>query len=110
MMEYGAGQDKSVYDGCLYTDGMASLNVLEQATGLGAMHYDAIFNSSEIDRDDIGLSLVHEAHVADQSFIENLINGRTIILPTLGETFDAIALGSGEIGHGVSFVFSSILQ
>jgi hypothetical protein len=89
---------------------MASLNVLEQATGFGAMYYDAIFNSSEIDRDDIGLSLVHEAHMADQSFIENLINGLTVILSALGETFDAIALGPGEIGHEVSFVFCSILQ
>src|SRR6266540_4311004 len=110
MMEYRPRQYQSIYNCCLHTDGMTCLYMLEQTTGFGTMQYDAILHSREIDRDHIGLSLIHKPNMADQCFVQNAVDGLAVILPALGESFDAVAIGPGKIRHKYSFMFSSILQ
>src|SRR5215212_11220708 len=74
------------------------------------MQHDTIFHSRKIDRDYVGLPLLHKRYMADQGFIQDAMDGLAVVIPTLGESSNAVAVGPGEIGHYYSFRFSSILQ
>src|SRR5215216_2776224 len=110
MMEQGARQNQTVHYGHFYTNGVTCFDVLEQTAGLCAMQHDTIFHSRKIDRNYVGLPLLHKRYMADQGFIQDAMDRLAVIMPTLGESSNAVAVGPGEIGHYYSFRFSSILQ
>jgi hypothetical protein len=99
-VEAGACEDESVDEG----NGDAAVNslfeVAQHAAGGGAVEIELVAFASEERWDDDGLAVGDESDVTDEGFVEDGVNGGTIVVAPFGESADAGALGGSE-GHGI---------
>src|SRR5205807_1409448 len=76
----------------------------------GAVQADLLTDPDVDCRDNEGLTLTHEAHMADQAFVEDLMNHRPVVDATLGKPFQSRALRRViGVGHKRTFRLGSII-
>src|SRR5690349_12913045 len=99
MMEYRARQHQTIDDGRLHTYGVSRLDVLEQAAGLRAVQHNCVIDPGKVGGDDVRLAVNHKSHVADQGFIQNLINSLAVVMSPLRQAFDAVLVSLCIVCH-----------
>src|SRR5260370_37839718 len=79
VIEDGAGEDQSIEQGDRDADGDALIEVAEHAAGGRAVYVEHISVASERSGDHEGLSVNHEADVAEETFVEDLVDGVAVV-------------------------------
>src|SRR5712671_7945708 len=79
MIENGAGEDQSIEQRDRDADGDALIEVAEHATGGRAVDVKHVSVAAERSGDHEGLSVGNEADVAEESFVENLVDGVAVV-------------------------------
>ena len=99
MVKHGSRQYQPIYDRRLKADRIPGLNVFKQAAGFRSMEHNGIAGPGKVDRDDERLSMLDNSDMADQGFIQDAINGLTVVVPAFWEAFDPGAMGLNGWRH-----------
>ncbi len=108
-MKSGTRQHQAVNQSYCDADVDALCEGAERATDLRTVNQELVVDTCVPGRNNEWLSVDSEANVADESFIENLIDEFTIVNSAFGKAFKCGALGLGEVGHRRKNLRSSIL-
>src|SRR5260370_11292556 len=79
VIENGAGEDQSIEQRDRDADGDALIEVAEHAAGGRAVDVKHVSVASERSGDDEGMSVGYEADVAEESFVEDLVDGVAVV-------------------------------
>ena len=100
MIEDGTGQNESVSESHRDADGKSFANISQHAAGSGAVEIDRVADARVERGNHEGLAIDRKTDVADESFIENLVDGRTVVDAAMRFAHDARALGRrGDFLH-----------
>lgn len=99
VVEGGAGQNEAVNVGDGDADRNASAECFEHAAGGAAVKVEGVATAAIVGRDDVGLAIDGEAHVADEGRVEDLEDGLFVIVGALGEALHLCAVGGLKLGH-----------
>src|ERR1700674_2222154 len=107
VIEDGAGQDQSVEQGDRDADGDALIEVAQHAAGGRTVDVKHVPVASERSWDHERLSVNQEADVAEESFVEDLVDGVALVNRALRFAHYARAWsrsGCRITGHGADFL------
>src|SRR5271170_2360117 len=108
MVECGAGKHKAVEQSDRDTDFDARGQCAKHTAGRRTMNEKGAPNTSVASRDDEGLALDHEAHMAQEAGIENAMDRRLRVVAPLGQPRHLRTFGRCVLIHPV-FSFLIVL-